>query len=82
MHFNIAFVLIISISSVLGLPNASSDQCKKGRGFTGQIVGGERAKKGDWRWVVAFIHWRSENYFCGGSLISTRHILSGKSKVS
>jgi secreted trypsin-like serine protease len=78
MDLRTALVFLITVYCVLGLSNDSDEQCKKRRGFTGHIFGGERAKKGDWRWVVAFWHWKSQKYFCGGSLISSKHILSGK----
>lgn len=78
MRFIELFVLLITICCASVFPNVSGQQCKKGRVFTPHISGGERALKGEWRWVVAFVHWKSGNYFCGGSLISSRHVLSGK----
>jgi secreted trypsin-like serine protease len=82
MKFKEIFFLVITICCVLGLPSASNEQCKKGSGGVGGfIVGGERAQKGDWRWVVAFKHLPSGNYFCGGSFISNRHVLSGKCEL-
>jgi hypothetical protein len=79
MKFKEIFLFVITICYVSGFPSVSNDQCKKGSGGVGGfIVGGERAQKGDWRWVVAFKHWPSGNFFCGGSLISNRHVLSGE----
>lgn len=77
MRFKESF-MVIMICCSLGL-SVGNEQCKKGRSVIGAIVGGERAQKGEWRWMVAFIHMEKGNYFCSGSLISNRHILSGKS---
>jgi secreted trypsin-like serine protease len=83
MKFKEIFLLAITISFVLGFPDANNKQCKKKEGneIKSRLFGGDRAEKGDWRWVVAFKHWPSGNYFCGGSLISNRHVLSGKPEL-
>jgi secreted trypsin-like serine protease len=82
MKFKEIFLLLITICCVSGFPSSSNEQCKKGSGgVVGLIVGGEKATAGDWRWVVAFKYRPSGKYFCGGSLISNRHILSGKYEV-
>lgn len=72
------FWFVITICYVSGFPSVNdNEQCKKGKSFGGFIVGGKRAKKGDWRWVVALKHAPSGRYFCAGSLIINRHVLSG-----
>jgi hypothetical protein len=32
----------------------------------------------EWRWVVAFWYWPEDESFCGGSLISSKHVLTGE----
>ena len=48
-----------------------------------RIVGGgpldDRTK---WPWLVAFTHNEENEYFCGGSLISKRHVLAGEKNIS
>lgn len=43
----------------------------------GNIVGGQAAAKGEFPWLVAFFY-KGETYFCGGSLISHTHVVTGK----
>ena len=46
-----------------------------------RMVGGDSVvDRTKWPWLVAFTHNEGNNYFCGGSLISKRHVLSGKKK--
>jgi secreted trypsin-like serine protease len=47
-------------------------------GFASSIKGGNRVQKGEWPWKVAFFYQPEEKYICGGSLISDKHVLSGK----
>ena len=32
----------------------------------------------EWPWLSAFVFWPDLEYFCGGSLISTKHVLTGE----
>ena len=44
-----------------------------------RMVGGDSVvDRTKWPWLAAFTHNEGNNYFCGGSLISKRHVLSGK----
>jgi len=42
--------------------------------FSFRVVGGEEAKMNEWPWQVALVY--NNKFFCGGSLISDRHILT------
>lgn len=46
----------------------------------GLIVNGQNFTRGTLPWIVAFIHigWKPPKFFCGGSLISTSYVISGK----
>jgi secreted trypsin-like serine protease len=33
---------------------------------------------GSWPWIAALVHLRLNSYFCGASVISEKHLLSGK----
>lgn len=48
---------------------------------THTIIGGEDTIEGEFPWIVAISHFKPQNrieYVCGGSLISNKHILTGK----
>lgn len=60
---------------------ASSSQvqpCGQRKGGGGNIIDGIKAKKNEWPWLVAFVKVPEGKFFCGGSLISDKHILSGE----
>lgn len=42
------------------------------------VIGGKPIAKGDWPWLVALVYSESGQHFCGGTLISAKHVLSGK----
>lgn len=41
---------------------------------------GDQFKRGDFPWIVALLYtgFSPPSYFCGGSLISSRHVVTGK----
>lgn len=43
----------------------------------GFMVNGTETKRGEWPFLVALHHLESERFFCGGSLISSQHVLTG-----
>lgn len=55
-----------------------NDGCGRKSGGVGLVFGGDQVRKGDWPWLVAFVYWPGEQFFCGGNLISRKHVLSGK----
>jgi secreted trypsin-like serine protease len=57
---------------------SESQSCGDRSGIKGNIVNGNECQRGDWPWITAFVHVTKNTYFCGGSLISSTHILSGK----
>jgi hypothetical protein len=76
MQVKFFFVLIF-----FSFPESQSSQSCGSRSETaGLVVGGKEVKRGDWPWLVAFVHTQENLFFCGGSLISDRHVLSGERK--
>lgn len=49
-----------------------------GSDFNCQMIGGVKPEKRDWPWLVALINRKQDSVFCGGSLLSAKHVLSGK----
>lgn len=57
---------------------SSSLQCGKVSHVAGLVIGGTQSRKGDWPFVAA-IYKKPENiFFAAGSLITSRHVLTGK----
>lgn len=44
----------------------------------GLVVGGTEIIRGQWPFIAALRLLETKKYFCGGSLISTHHVLSGE----
>lgn len=44
---------------------------------TGFVIGGTTAKRGQWPFLVSLHHVRESNFFCGGSIITSQHVLTG-----
>lgn len=44
----------------------------------GHIVGGAEAKPGQWPFMAALVMRSTKQFFCGGNLISRRHVLTGE----
>lgn len=56
-----------------------AQQCGYGKSsFSPFVVGGGASKKGNWPWIVALTHKMNNQFFCGGSLVSAKHVLSGE----
>lgn len=68
------FFVISAVVFLFPFPTKAGD-CD---GVISRMFGGEKTSRKEWPWNVAFIHRPSEKFFCGGSLISDRHVLSGE----
>jgi hypothetical protein len=71
---HIAFVLV-SDSNAQKLP-----KCGKSHFGIGTVISGRPSTPHSWPWLVAFFFKPENQFFCGGSLISAKHVLSGKWK--
>ena len=78
MKFLLFFTLLIvhKVESLLTLKNVL--QCGQRVVVSGLIVGGNETKPGEWPWLVALTLNPSHSFFCGGTLISEKHVLSGE----
>lgn len=72
----LSLAIFLCASEVLA---TSAQNCGFGESeFEGQIAGGTPSSRGKWPWLVALIYRKYDQFFCGGSLISAKHVLSGK----
>jgi secreted trypsin-like serine protease len=73
----LSFLVILVIQS-----SAKSNTRKCGTSVVGggNLSGGQDTKRHSWPWLVALQYQRHENFgqfFCAGSLVSAKHVLSG-----
>lgn len=66
---------------VLVASQTQVQSCGHRQGVIGKIVNGIKAKKNYWPWLVAFVKVPENSFFCGGSLISVQHALSGTKNI-
>ena len=52
--------------------------CGKKFEGTGMVFGGKKTTQNAWPWLVALIYMPKKRLFCGGSIISKRHVLTGE----
>jgi hypothetical protein len=56
-------------------------KCGQKHSTAGFIFGGIPAKPHDWPWLVAMIYTPYDQYFCSGSLVSRKHVVSGENET-
>lgn len=67
------FLLIVSAFAVI----VESQECGVVKYTSELIFGGQTSKKGAWPWLVALHDMTTEEFFCGSTLVSDKHILTG-----
>lgn len=80
------FILIITAAivayanPVVNRSARNTDTCGISKKGAGLVVRGQNFRRGDFPWIVALIYTLTKppSYFCGGTLISTKFVLSGK----
>jgi hypothetical protein len=68
-----AFVVVVS-----GNPATTVQKCGLRSVGEGNVWGGENTKINAWPWLVAFLYRPFEEFFCSGSLITAKHVVSGE----
>lgn len=77
-RFSSIYLLICTANALRNEESSLTEVCGKRKGATGKVFGGNQVKKGEWPWLVAFTQRYEKEFFCGGNLISQKHVLSGK----
>lgn len=52
------------------------DYCGDSVVGSGFVVGGSRIKRGQWPFIAALFRSQNEEYFCGGTIISHKHVMT------
>ena len=56
----------------------STLKCGERFSFDSQASNETKVQASKWPWLVAFFYWPGNEFMCSGSLISSRHVLSGE----
>jgi secreted trypsin-like serine protease len=72
--YRITFLVLFYITSVAS--KGFHSQCGKQMFSAPLIFNGEKSQPGQWPWHVALLK-ETNNYFCGGTIISNLHVLTG-----
>lgn len=59
----------------------SNHQCGRPSLRSGLVIGGQDTKRGHWPFLAALYNLRDRKFFCGGSLITQQHVLTGKKEI-
>lgn len=46
--------------------------------FETRILGGEEALKNQWPFIAALLKVEDSSYFCGGTIVTNKHVLTSK----
>lgn len=77
MRLKLLYIFMFCIIGMVNLSEASKEDCGTRKVFVPYIFGGSSIQKAEWPWLVAFFHRIESKFFCSGSLVSKKHILSG-----
>lgn len=75
-------LLVALIIFPLFITTSLQDICGDSLVGTGLIVGGSTIKRGQWPFIVALFRSKTEKYFCGGTIISMKHIITAAHCIS
>lgn len=63
---------------LLVIKYVTAEECGNVKYSSGLIFGGTYAKQGQWPWLCTLHDTTSDEFFCGSTLISSRHVLTGE----
>lgn len=76
--FVIAFVLILDLNLLI---EVQGQECGKVNFIEQRILGGIETSRGQWPFLAALYHADKSNFFCGSTVISAKHVLTGEFSV-
>lgn len=70
---------LLVLACFLGLATiVTSQECGTVKFSSGLIYGGNYTKKDQYPWLCSLHDTESDEFFCGATLVSARHILTGE----
>lgn len=74
-------LLLVSLLLFVAFVTANEfNECGKPKMYYGLVYGGNETQKGEFPFLAALYHIESDVVFCGGTLISAKHVLTGKKR--
>lgn len=59
-----------------------ANECGAVRYIEPQITGGSQTSRGEWPFIAALYYTNDAKFFCGGTLISAKHVLTGNNVIN
>lgn len=70
--------LLISVSpGRLNIDQVDANECGTVHLLRELVLGGNEVLRGEWPFIAALYYTKKHNYFCGGTIISNKHVLTG-----
>jgi secreted trypsin-like serine protease len=60
------------------LATVNAQDCGRARVAASLSIGSEYAVRGQWPWLVPLLKNDSDKFFCGSTIVSQMHIITGK----
>jgi secreted trypsin-like serine protease len=71
-------ITVIVLFLTAFLATANGHECGRVKVATSLSIGSEYAIRGQWPWLVPLLKNDSDKYFCGSTIVSERHLISGE----
>lgn len=71
-------IFIIQIVLLFFIHFSHSQECGKINARLSLIVGGNKAIRGEFPFLVALFEYLKEDFLCGGTLVTNKHAITGK----
>lgn len=74
------FFRVLIVSLLVCSCNSEDNVCGRSDQSAGLIIGGSPVSRGKWPWIVALFKTTANEskFFCGGTLISNKHVVTGE----
>jgi secreted trypsin-like serine protease len=70
------FVFLLVLLSIVTLSQSADHDCGLPKAGSGRVFGDHRVNRGQWPFIAALFYTKSNQYFCGATVISKRHVIT------